>query len=494
MSTDKESRRAEFQALAQERATQREEEAAREANGGKSGFVSYKPAYAAFSIKPIKTGIATLRLLGHKQSFKGRGPTDCKLSKIARIVGKDNKMIPITYPTLDNMGTLDDTFILRRIAKAARDGTWNETTNEKDYKYADTEAFKLITKNNKAPTDKYYAMEKGWSPDGYFNINTINRSQMQWHRDNKKTIAISDKYSPPSDPTKKGYFDDGVGIEFYRRVADDVIEFAQDSWEEYDVIVEHLDDKPWYKAFHGITDAAKISSVDRYKPYVDLVVQGPLTDEELSWERWDFDKAFQVTSYKRIYEHLGSIIKLADGTFGTNFFEELQELVDKEAKEKAALKAAQGEATGAVAVPAQVGSPTPAPTVTTPSLGSGTAPAPVQAAPAPVQAAPAPVQAAAPEPIPQAAVAQPETVVTRTRGVSIPWDKLEDGSYNGIKYLGVSKLTAEEKATVTGINSDGSWQYNTTDLYNWGDAKFASPSFFKTDPLTGEYMPPPNEP
>jgi hypothetical protein len=39
------------------------------------------------------------------------------------------------------------------------------------------------------------------------------------------------------------------------------------------------------------------------------VVEGVLTEEERSWERYDFDKLFPVTSYSKIKNRLALFVK-----------------------------------------------------------------------------------------------------------------------------------------------------------------------------------------
>ena len=55
-----------------------------------------------------------------------------------------------------------------------------------------------------------------------------------------------------------------------------------------------------------------------------------MTDEELSYQRYDLDKNFQPTSYYTIKKHLFKSIQKIDLAFDTDYAKQLEKLVEEE--------------------------------------------------------------------------------------------------------------------------------------------------------------------
>jgi hypothetical protein len=91
----------------------------------------------------------------------------------------------------------------------------------------------------------------------------------------------------------------------------------------YDISIERLSEDPWYNMYKADTLVAN----DDVKPYV---VEGPLTDEEKSWETYDVSELSKPTPMAEIYKRLKNKIKKVDDALGTTFLHELEELVQEE--------------------------------------------------------------------------------------------------------------------------------------------------------------------
>jgi len=84
------------------------------------------------------------------------------------------------------------------------------------------------------------------------------------------------------------------------------------------------------------------------------VVEGPLTAEELAYERYDLKTLIKPTSSLGIVSALGSTIAQIDATLGTSYLAELQVLAEKEPKE--AEKTSEGGTPLGRPLPAQTSS------------------------------------------------------------------------------------------------------------------------------------------
>jgi hypothetical protein len=254
----------------------------------------------------------------------------------------------------------------------------------------------------------------------------------------------------------------GVPRSLYAHIWDNIVEYNGD-WEGYDVVLRKLEDDPWYQSFHSIDDAKKIQ--EEAKKYI---VQGPLTDEERGWERYNIDQLFQVTNHLKIFNRIGGYFKLIDKFFDTKFYDELKEQaeIDKKKFEEERKNNPQKNEEGDHV------------------HQGGAAPAAATPEPAPAEQAAAPVRETA-----------PQRAVRETAPEAPPamdWNGLLDGSFNGTKYLGVAGMTDDEKKMVIGIDEKThqflyvkTWNGNPVQLYECKENHFMSPGEFHLDPLSG---------
>ena len=443
------------------RAQAKQEEAERQArktaatNG--EGFERYEVSYTALTTAPAKEGHKIVRFLGNLLESR-QDPTDCRIVAHSWVAGKDGKKLPFYWPlTEDNM--IDESFIMYRFMQTVTSGKWDKNIQARVFDHKDHPVFQSV-KFNGDPTNAY---EKGWYPGKSFVANVIDRSRMAWHKENKQTLVLSKNYKSSSDPSKSGFFDTGVPPMAYEKIVDEVVAYDKKRlWDEYDVVVFRSSVDPLWWAFHGDYDVRKLES-DLTEAELGLISKTPLTEEEAGWQRWDLEKAFPASPLKWWKNHVGDMLKRWDADHRTTFYDELNDLVAREKVEddrKAAMRKETTQSTSTSAAKAE--------------------PAPVQKE---VQTEPATPQRSRGV-APAKAAGQEKKQWT--------FESLSDGSFNGTKYLGIVKLTKDEKALIIGVNDDGSFKYPAgTECCPWVDTNFMSPASFVIDPLTGEEMPPP---
>lgn len=468
-----------------------------------------------------------IRMVGDPPSERTK-PTDMKEILVSQIIyrekvkefsdltdtSKKNRRFRCIWPERNETGK---DWILWRILDLLEEAKW-ERQGDKNVKIYQHEtgpasAFFKYTHLNNTLDSKY---PSGWKPHVSVLMNVIDRHDMNWHRENKKTKVLSKKLgtSTTTDGKTLLFYEPGVAKKCYTQIWDEVVEY-HGPWENYDIVVRKLEEDPWYRSFHPVTDLIKIQ--DAAKPFI---VQGPMTAEELSWTPFDLDLYFPVTSYTKIMNLLGGFIMLLDRVMGTKFYEELKEDVEKEKakrEEEKKLKApTQPAAQPAQAAPAREAIPPvsaqPTQPVATaqPAVAQSTsapsapqqavpeAPATPQVAQQPQAAATTPVQtvqsvagASAPADLPTRGSVAQAPDPQPAPSVGIPWNKLADGTFNGIVYKGVPFMTEFEKSMVKGVNPDGSFQYIeqlngvAVVLYRSTASSFSSPKDFKYDPLSG---------
>ena len=410
-------------------------------------------AYMALSLEYGKV----VRLLGAPLSMRQKA-TDPKLILTSMLTTDTGGKFRCVWP--DKADNPD--WILWKIFNLVTAYKWNAVKEAKDYIHQDAhpEALHRVLKNN---SDNQF--ENGWYPSKLVVWNGIDRQDYAWHVENKHSKILTKKASVGKNGSV--WNDPGIPLGLYNIIYDDIVEFYDD-WEAYDIVIQKLKQKPFYKAYHGIHEAIKISEKNQK-----LIVEGPLTEEERSWELYDLDEMYPITQYRKINAKLGEFVKFVDAEFNTQFEEELLELCAKEQEELDANAEADGPKAPvtkqAAKTTAKVVQPTmPVPPVTKPAV--------------------APVVAPTTRPT-RTSVAVP---MGESKAPVIDWDKLSDGSFNGTAYLGVPVMTDEEKAMVVSIRADGTFEYVPTldgekvVLYGDGVSEFLTPGTFHVHPVTGE--------
>ncbi len=389
-------------------------------------------------------GIKIFRIYGDPLATRNK-PTDPKLSYISNIVGDNGKKFRCVWPSREE----NKNWILWKIYDLVMDSTWEK--NEGDDKahriYKNEklhpECFRRVAKNNSE--NKF---ERGWYPTKFVNLNIIDRADPDFHKEKQHSKLLSKKAAEISEGNF--WYDPGISEFAYNCIWDEVVEYSG-MWDAYDIGLKKETDNPWYRAFHGVDDRKKIAQID--PDALEQIVEGPMTEEEMNYELYDLDAIFPITSYTKIKVKLGDFIKKVDIDFKKDFYEELEELAEKEKEEYKERKEKE--------MPSE------------------------------------PMNKKEEKPVEVKEKKQEESlksrvVADRKKTVSIDWDALADGSFNGKKYLGVPQMTDEEKSMVLSVKDDGSFEYVETfngqkmDLLNNPNSDFISPELFHVDPLSGD--------
>ena len=451
------STKSKFEAALAQRRKQKAEEASRGSFSGGAGYpdIPYAPLYTDKQ--------QAFRFVGLPYLVREKS-TDTKRVHIAMILGDDDKKFRCIGP--DPQEQKD--WLLYRVMNRVLTRHWDKNVPNSNgqlgaYVYdcatVHPELYNRVAKNNNVEN----IIERGWRFNPYILFNVIDRANYAWHQENKKFRVLSKKASEYQD---KVFFEPGVPDTVFQLIMDDIVAGdGNTNWEDYDIVIRKITEKPWYKVYHG-ADHVKYLDDDVKM----LIVNKGLSDEERSWEMNDFDKLFSLTRYARIKSKLGLFIQKVDKVFNTKYYEELISLVDKEEAE---------------ITEKQMQFPPPDEDVLPEDTGDETASN--SASPSP--AAPASPQASAPAPAPssplvRSAAAPAKTLTTMTDEI---WAGLVNGSYNGKTYMGVPKMTPEERAMVKGICDDGSfeWLPEAGQLYEGASSHFLTPESVHVDPLDG---------
>lgn len=417
-------------------------------DNAKGGDNSFTPLpYTALSTGNDKV----VRLLGAPVALREKS-TDPKLFYVSMISGDNDKKFRCIFPDKKEQPG----WLLWKILDLVLAGSWEGDEKKHTHKDAHPAVFEMVYKNGLRPEmGQRYRFEKGWYPSKMVAMNVIDRHDPEFHAREKSAKLLSKNGNTAQNGAT--FYEPGISDFTYRRIWESVVAYHGD-WEDYDVVIRKTSTQPFYEAFHGESEKVKLQDAVK-----DLIVEGPLTDEEKGYGLIDIDKYFPVTSMMKIKNRLGASIRRIDSAFGKNFTEELNDLA---ADEERRMKESES-------------SPKPSTATTTVTKPSETLyeqedqEESVEEKPAPRRRRPAATEE------------------------GIPWDKLTDGTYNDIKYLGVPKLTDEEKAMVTGVKEDGTFEYvsewngEPVDLYELdSNPEFLTPGQFRTDPLTGDELPP----
>ena len=444
-----------FEAALAQRKKQKAEEAIRGNYNGSSSFpdIPYSPLHTDKQ--------QVFRFIGIPYPEREK-PTDSKRVHIAMILGDDDKKFRCIGPD----PKIQKDWILYRVMNKVLTKHWDKNIPGSNgqlgayvYDYANVhpELYSRVAKNNNVENK----MEKGWRFDPYILFNVIDRANYSWHVEKKKLRVLSKKASEWQD---KIFFEPGVPDTVYQLIMDDIVAVdGNTNWEDYDIAIRKLADKPWYKVYHAVDQNKYLDADVR-----NLVVNGGLTKEESSWEGNDFDKLFPVTYYNRIKSKLGIFFQKVDKVFNSKYYEELCLLVEKEDQEIADQRLEAND----IEYPVEE------------EKNEEIQSSPVQTAS---------IQSSSSTAIPQTNSASPpvRTASASTNDITFMtdeiWANLANGSYNGKQYVGVPKMTPADKALVKGIRKDGSfeWLPEAGELYEGSSSHFITAEKCKVDPLDG---------
>ena len=298
-----------------------------------------------------------IRFVGLPASMRGDDPFSPKLVNMSQILGDDAKKFRCVWPIKNERPD----WILWKIYNKVMSGKWDNGSQSKvfDYREKFPSIWRRVAKNDNIENQ----YEKGWKPSALVVMNVIDRSAMQWHQENKHYAILSKKVS---DNNGKPWYDPGVPQMLYNLLFDTIVPVYGD-WETYDCVIIKMTADPWYQVWQADDDKKKINALYPNFSYDSDIAGRPLTEEEMSWEKYNIDKITPVTSYQKINNRLKIFIQQVDEAFKTHFYQELQELVEQEKKYAAEHPVEkEEEAEEEKPQPAKTSTPTPAPVKETP--------------------------------------------------------------------------------------------------------------------------------
>lgn len=277
-----------------------------------------------------------------------KNPSDMKFMHISKIKDDAGKVFYLYLPLRGDdpetdhiMWRIIDTVFKKEWIKDPKTGK-NKSVDINKEKHPDI--YEMVAKGGFTEADgKWpYMYARGWKGPEMLLINCIDRRD-DWCKTNKHTKLISKSVNVATnkDGQDTEYAEFGVpAFGFYNKLAELRKNFKQ-GWEHYDVVITRTGEgkDTVNNLFNGTaftTPAALQAKLDvamgidpsEYK----YVSQEPeLTDEELSYQRYDLDENFKTTSYRTLKKKLFKSIQKIDLAFDTHFADELTKLEEEEA-------------------------------------------------------------------------------------------------------------------------------------------------------------------
>jgi hypothetical protein len=286
---------------------------------------------------PEKDRQKAFRFLGLPPEYREK-PTDAKIIKFSRWVSDKGKKYSNIIWKITSEGELDESWILTEFYQDVMSSTWVDFTEEetnKDpkhrkgcYKYNNegSPAFQRIftnsTRGDLYPPNHY--------PSNLVLQNCLDRSD-NWNKEFKHSKLFVKRLDSWEDQKT------GQMIEYAREpgytisLLNMIYTLLADSpifvWSDVDLIFKKTDDQAKY----SVRSACSIEISEEMKK---IASKEPLTDEEKSYELYDLEKLFPVTSYNKIKRNFLNLFKSWDAETGSNYTERLEALAETERKER----------------------------------------------------------------------------------------------------------------------------------------------------------------
>lgn len=213
-------------------------------------------------------------------------------------------------------------------------GKYDDSTQTKTYDYNGCELLTEVLTNGQIGN----RFATGWKPQELALLNVIDRLDMDFHRDNKVTKV----FTKDANKSDEGRFYTSYGISkkgLYEKILG-VYDENMVHHSDTDIAVRRLSEKKgdnWYLPYLPEFDSRKIEpycDMDGIN-YLDYYSDKALTEEELSWDRVDFetDPRYKVTSTIKIYNRLKKFIDKVDKKYDTDFSTIFKDQVEHEKAE-----------------------------------------------------------------------------------------------------------------------------------------------------------------
>lgn len=313
----------------------REEEESKKNNGG------FEPQeYEEIGYCGLKSGISKIiRLVGapigsEKMGYK-RQPTDAKEILQCEVKDDEGKRFTIKLP-LPNYQDKNDNHLLTRLVLKVTEGTYvnKKLVHQNETKYP--ELWELVNKGGYTKDDgNSYTWGSGFKGIRVSIYNVIDRED-DWCKNNKHTKILCRDLN--IDDQNRVWAKPGIKSNGSINRITEVIS-KDGNFEKYDIAIKRTGqkDNPFV-----VVNASKMKDKDMLEEITNndgssvdekLIVVGPLTAEEKNYERYDLDKLYQPTSYRKLLKRVPKVFKLCDACLGTNFYAELEVLAKKEQEE-----------------------------------------------------------------------------------------------------------------------------------------------------------------
>lgn len=277
-----------------------------------------------------------------------KDPSDMKFMHISKIKDDSGKVFYLYLPIRSDDPEQDH--IMWRIIDAVFKKEWVKDPATGKNKSVDINAiehpdiYEMVKKGGFTEEDGVwpYKYARGWKGPEMLLINCIDRRD-DWCKVNKHTKLLSKSVnvSVDKDGNEKEFADFGVPAYGFFGPLTQLRKNFKKGWECYDVVITRTGKgtDTVNNLFNGtaFTSEASIQAgldkgmgipEEEYK----YISQNPeLTDEELSYKRYNLDENFAVTSYRTLKKKLFKSIKKIDLALNTHFADDLTKLEEEEA-------------------------------------------------------------------------------------------------------------------------------------------------------------------
>jgi len=268
---------------------------------------------------------------------------DPKQVMMCEVKDDEGKKFTIRLPLREDIAAHNH--ILHRLYDKITEVVWvnRKKVFVNETKYPDL--WKMITKGNYTENDgKTYSISAGFKSTTYTVMNVIDR-QDDWCEKNKHTKILCNDIGVSTNPkTQEVTYWPKPGIKTFslkKRLAEIVGKYG--NLETYDIAFKKTgeQDNPLElrnaSLYKSKSMMEEIKNTDGTLPDENIIICGPLTSEEKSYVRYDLDKLYQPTSYTKLLKRVAALFKLTDAYLGSKFFQELEDLSEKEKEEWARL-------------------------------------------------------------------------------------------------------------------------------------------------------------
>lgn len=330
-----------FERALKERERAKKEAETKQSGGGSNSNFSYEEINW-LGLEDEKDIV--FRILGQPYEVRQK-PTDAKLIFWSKVLNDKGSYAQIIWKTKKDyqdkdLRELDEDWFFYKFYKKVMERRFEPfTTPSKDgkkgkyvYLHEGKDAYQRISEN-KRPKDKYPPKVY---PSQRVLLNVISRMD-DINSSTAHSSILTSKLNPwTNDKGELSYFvDPGITHNIYDKIFDNIVRFRKKThggW-NLDAVIRKVSKK----APDGHTEVDWIVRdiiEDKIEDDVrELGNADPLTASEKGYKLYDLDKLFPVASYSKIQKNFSNLIKSWDSDTGSNYYDQLLELVEKEKKE-----------------------------------------------------------------------------------------------------------------------------------------------------------------